>query len=182
VDEPERWVLGYLGTYSSDRQPTLDRLLVEPARELTEHAFVVAGPQYPTVETWPANVRHIDHLPPAEHPAFYSAQRFTLNVTRADMVRAGYSPSVRLFEAAACGVPVISDRWRGIEDYFVPGREILLAETSGDVVAFLADIDDERRAAIGAAARRRVLDAHTADHRVEELERHVHVTRARARA
>ena len=182
LDEPERWVLGYLGTYSSDRQPALDRLLIEPARRLAGQTFAVAGPQYPAVETWPANVEHIDHLPPAEHAGFYGAQRFTLNVTRADMVRAGHSPSVRLFEAAACGVPVISDRWAGIEDYFVPGREILLADTTADVVALLAGTDDEERRRIGAAARRRVLAAHTADHRVQELERHVHAVRAAARS
>jgi spore maturation protein CgeB len=140
---------------------------------------VVAGPQYPCADAWPDNVLHIDHLPPAEHAGFYGAQRFTLNVTRADMIRAGHSPSVRLFEAAACGVPVISDRWAGIEDYFVPGREILLADTTADVVRFLNDTDDEQRTRIGAAARRRVLDAHTADHRVEELEQHVHATRSR---
>jgi spore maturation protein CgeB len=178
--EPERWALGYLGTYSRDRQPAVDRLLIEPARALADHAFAIAGPQYPDVDTWPPNVFHVDHLPPADHPAFYGAQRFTLNVTRADMVRAGHSPSVRLFEAAACGVPVISDRWSGIEEYFEPDREILLADTSADVLTFLTTIDDERRASIGAAARRRVLAAHTADHRVEELERHVHATRAGA--
>ena len=90
----KRWDLGYLGTYSPDRQPTLERLLIEPARQLPKKHFVVAGPQYPETIDWPANVERIDHLPPAEHAAFYSRQRFTLNVTRADMIAAGWSPSV----------------------------------------------------------------------------------------
>jgi spore maturation protein CgeB len=182
VDVAERWMLGYLGTYSSDRQPTVDRLLIDPARRLVEHDFVVAGPQYPTIETWPGNVAHIDHLPPADHPAFYAAQRFTLNVTRADMIRSGHSPSVRLFEAAACGVPIISDRWPGIEDFFVEGREVLLADTTADVIRLLRETDDEQRRAVGSAARARVLAAHTADHRAQQLERHVRKARARAQA
>jgi spore maturation protein CgeB len=181
LDEPECWALGYLGTYSGDRQPALDRLLIEPARRLAERAFVVAGPQYPAAPGWPGNVRHIDHLPPADHPRFYAAQRFTLNITRTDMVRAGYSPSVRLFEAAACGVPIISDRWAGIEDYFVDEREILLVDTTADVVRLLVEVDDEQRQLIGQTARERVLATHTADHRVEELEHHVHAVRGHVR-
>jgi spore maturation protein CgeB len=169
-DVPERWTLGYLGTYSDDRQPTVDRLLLHPARSLPAGRFVVAGPQYPDSITWPSNVTRIEHLPPAEHPGFYASQRFTLNVTRADMIAAGWSPSVRLFEAAACGVPVISDRWDGIEQFFRPGSEILLADDAADVLHHLRTTDDDTRARIATAARARVLAQHTADHRAEELE------------
>jgi spore maturation protein CgeB len=167
---PRRWLLGYLGTYSADRQPALERLLLEPARRLPRERFAVAGPQYPATIDWPANVERIEHLAPAEHAPFYGAQAFTLNLTRADMVRAGWSPSVRLFEAAACGVPVISDRWAGLESFFVSGREILVADGPEQAVEQLATAD---RAAIGRAARERVLAAHTAAHRVEQLERHL---------
>ena len=111
---PVSWDLGYLGTYAEDRQPALQRLLIEPAVRLPDRRFVVAGPQYPASIDWPANVERIEHLPPSEHAAFYCRQRFTLNVTRADMIRTGWSPSVRLFEAAACGTPIISDRWEGL--------------------------------------------------------------------
>jgi spore maturation protein CgeB len=166
----QRWDLGYLGTYSDDRQATLDRLLVEPARRRPDLRFVVAGPQYPEHIEWPANVERIDHLPPSEHPAFYSAQRMTLNVTRADMVRAGWSPSVRLFEAAACGVPVVSDRWAGLDRVFTPDEEIVIADTTEDVLAALDGLDESRRLAIGAAARRRTLKEHTAGRRVQQLE------------
>ena len=168
-----RWDLGYLGTFSEDRQPKVDALLCQPARRAPEARFAVAGPQYPATITWPANVERIEHLPPAEHPVFYAGQRFTLNVTRADMVAAGWSPSVRLFEAAACGVPVISDWWEGLDHFFRPGEEILLAVDADDVLRHLSDVDDERRDAIGRAARRRVLAEHTAAHRAAELEAHV---------
>ena len=162
----KRWDLSYLGTYSADRQPTLDRLLIAAARALPDRRFVVAGPQYPGGIDWPANVERIDHLPPAEHAAFYSASRYTLNVTRADMIAAGWSPSVRLFEAAACGAPIISDVWDGIDEIFLPGREIILAASTAEVIAALADPG----AAIGAAGRARVLAGHTAGHRAAELE------------
>lgn len=167
VETAPRWDLSYLGTYSPDRQPVLERLLIEPARRCPDRRFVVAGPQYPADIDWPANVERIEHLPPAEHKAFYAASRFTLNVTRADMVRAGWSPSVRLFEAGACGTAIISDCWDGIDDIFAPGREILLADDTDAVVRALETADAH---AIGAAARARTLARHTADHRARELE------------
>lgn len=170
VETPRRWDLSYLGTYSPDRQPVLERLLLEPARRAPQLRFAVAGPQYPAGIDWPANVERLEHVPPSEHPAFYSASRYTLNVTRADMVRAGFSPSVRLFEAAACGSPVISDRWDGIGDVLSPGTEILLADGAEDVLPILLDPDDTARDRQAAAARRRILAAHTAEHRAAQLE------------
>ena len=176
---PRRWDLGYLGTYSPDRQPALERLLLEPARRAPHLRFVVAGPLYPGDIAWPANVERIEHLPPADHPAFYSSLGWTLNVTRADMVAAGHSPSVRLFEAAACATPIISDRWEGLDALFRPGREIVLAETAEQVLASLATPDPQRRA-IGLAAQRRVMAEHTAAHRARELERLVRAHERRA--
>jgi spore maturation protein CgeB len=168
-----RWTLGYIGTYSEDRQPAVERLLIGSARALPTARFVVAGPQYPESIRWPDNVERFAHLPPSEHADFYCAQRFTLNVTRADMVSAGYSPSVRLFEAAACGVPVISDPWPGIETFLAPDREILIARSTADVVRVLRDLPEDKRRAIAAAARARVMRAHTADHRAKQLEDYV---------
>ncbi len=164
------FALGYLGTYSKDRQPALDRLLIEPARKLKHERFVVAGAQYPKSLCFPKNVGRIEHVPPAEHPEFYARQRFTLNVTRADMAAAGYSPSVRLFEAAACGVPVISDRWPGLETFFTPGEEILIADTADDVLTVLKDLPEARRLEIAQSARRRFLKQHSPAHRARELE------------
>jgi spore maturation protein CgeB len=166
LDVPKRWDLSYLGTYSADRQPTLERLLIEPARACPARRFVVAGPQYPSDIDWPSNVERIEHLAPADHPEFYAASRFTLNVTRADMIAAGWSPSVRLFEAGACGTPIISDRWDGIEEIFTPGREIVLADNSAEVIAALSSSAE----GMGAAARSAVLAGHGADSRAAQLE------------
>lgn len=174
--------LGYLGTYSPDRQPTLEQLLIEPARRAPHLRFVVAGPQYPDCISWPANVTRLDHVAPIDHPAFYGDCRFTLNVTRADMIRAGHSPSVRLFEAAACRTPIISDMWDGLDTVLTPSREVVIAHGPGDVLAVLEKMGDAERLAMAEAARERVLSSHTAARRAEELEGHLRgVTPARAR-
>jgi spore maturation protein CgeB len=165
----EQWALGYLGTYSPDRQGTLERFLIGPASRLPGERFVVAGSQYPPEFKWPKNVEHINHLPPDKHRRHYCKQRFTLNITRADMRRAGYSPSVRLFEAAACGTPIISDFWEGIENFFEPEKEVLIARNSSDVTNILRDLSYEELSVIGARARSRVLRDHTARRRAEEL-------------
>lgn len=165
-----RWDLGYLGTYSQDRQPPLERLLCVPATAWPAGRFVVAGPQYPETVSWPSNVARVEHLPPEQHCRFYSGQRFTLNVTRKDMIKAGYSPSVRLFEAAACAVPVISDSWAGIETIFIPGEEIFLAASAEQILKLLRELPDDERKAVGERARRKTLAFHTAARRAEELE------------
>jgi spore maturation protein CgeB len=174
VSIPLRWDLSYLGTWSADRQALLERLLIEPARRAPQLRFVVAGVQYPAGIDWPSNVQRIEHVPPADHPKFYAASRFTLNLTRADMVRAGWSPSVRLFEAAACGTPVISGSWPGLDSVLSPGEEVLLAETPEQVLDALRDTGGWR-AALAKAARRRVLASHTSAHRAAELEEHLNV-------
>jgi spore maturation protein CgeB len=165
-----RWTVGYLGTYARDRQPALERLLFGAARLLPERSFCVAGPQYPEGLAWPANVERVEHLAPPEHPRFYCAQDFTLSITRADMLRAGWSPSVRLFEAGACGVPVISDAWPGIDVLFQPGRDILVARDARDVARIVRETDEVERRAIGERLRARVLALHTATQRAAELE------------
>ena len=172
-DNEMKWQMGYLGTYSDDRQPTVNELLIKSAKSSPEKSFVVAGPQYPKEIEWPRNVERIDHLPPAEHRSFYNSQKFTLNVTREDMIRAGHSPSVRLFEAAACGVPIISDYWEGIETIFEPGKEILIARTNSQVLDYYNNISEEERKQIGENARQKVLKHHTARARAKELETYV---------
>lgn len=172
VEAPRRWDLSYLGTYSEDRQPTLDRLLIAAALAAPDLRFCVAGPQYPADIAWPSNVERLDHVGPADHPGFYSASRFTLNVTRADMIAAGWSPSVRLFEAAACGAPIISDIWPGLESLLAPGREIVLA-ASTDAVLTALRLGETERDALAAAGRSRILAEHTAAHRAAELDTHL---------
>lgn len=165
-----KWSMGYLGTYSDDRQPMLHQLLLAPAQALRDRSFVVAGSKYPEQLVWPANVSRIEHLPPREHARFYSEQRFTLNLTRADMRALGFSPSVRLFEAAASGAPVISDRWPGIDTIFEPSSEILLVSDTREVIEILRDLPEDRRLEIAEKARRRMLAEHTPDHRARQLE------------
>jgi spore maturation protein CgeB len=168
-----RWDLGYLGTYSPDRQPALEELLVRPARLWANARLIVAGPQYPPAIRWPDNVDRVHHLSPLEHRTFFGEQRFTLSITRQEMVRAGYSPSVRLFEAAACGTPIITDPWEGLDSFFEPGEEILVARTAREVLRYLRELPEGERQAIGARARQRVLATHTAAHRAAELEQYV---------
>jgi spore maturation protein CgeB len=170
--EPQRikWDGGYLGTYSDDRQPPLKKLLLDAAENWPDGKFVVAGPQYPTSIQWPANVERIEHLPPAVHRSFYNSQRFTMNITRADMIKAGYSPSVRLFEAAACATPIISDCWDGIDSFFEIGKEILLSTSPTDTLQYLRNLSEYERKEIGERARQKVLQCHTAAHRAAELE------------
>jgi len=169
LDLAKKWEMGYIGTYSPDRQPVLDRLMLEPARRF-DGSFVVAGPLYPEEVGWPDNTERIEHLPPGAHSGFYGSMKFTVNITRADMVRAGYSPSVRLFEAAACATPVISDYWEGLGSFFRPGEEILVSRSSEETLKYLRELTSEDRIRIGEKARGKVLSGHTASHRVDELE------------
>lgn len=162
--------LAYMGTYAPDRQPAVDRLLTEVARALPRRRFLVAGPQYPESLVWPANVRHLPHVEPARHAAFYSSPDWQLNATRADMVAAGWSPSVRLFEAGACGAAIISDRWPGIEQFFEPGAEIALPGSTEEVRQLITDTHADDRRAMGAALRRRIVAEHSAERRAEQLE------------
>jgi spore maturation protein CgeB len=173
VDVKKEFDLGYIGTYSDDRQPALENLLIDTARAWPQGKFSVAGPLYPETIAWPWNVKRFDHLPPSVHRLFYSSQRFTLNITRQDMIASGYSPSVRLFEAAACGTPIISDYWDGLDKLFVTGREIFLSRSTRETLDLLRDLPEHERLAAGKRARERILSSHTALHRAKELENHV---------
>ncbi len=166
-----------MGTYAPDRQPKLEEFLFGAARMMPEAKFLAAGPQYPKSVKWPANVRRITHLNPRWHPHLYSSSRLTLNVTRRDMVMAGYSPSVRLFEAAACAAPIVSDNWPGLETFFVAGVEILLPTSAEEIVGYLHGCDPEELKRIGEAAQSRVMQEHTSVHRAEEFERAVEQSR-----
>lgn len=172
--------LSYLGTYARDRQPKLDCLLGGTAELLPDRRFIVAGPQYPADIRWTSNVERIIHLSPREHPSFYSSSRFTLNLTRDDMVAAGYSPSVRLFEASACGAAILSDSWPGLPEFLTPGEEILLPAGADEVKQILQSISDEERTRMGLRARQRILDQHTSAHRAMQFEQIVERCSARS--
>jgi spore maturation protein CgeB len=163
----------YMGTYAPDRQPKIESLFCEPARNLPDNAFLLAGPQYPEDIRWPRNVRRIIHIDPQSHASFYSSSRLTLNVTRDEMVRAGYSPSVRLFEAAACGTTIVSDTWPGLETFLKPGKEILLPRSTADVVSYIRDMDEDEIRRIGRSAQERVLAEHSSERRAIQFEQEV---------
>ena len=163
-----RSALSYLGTYAADRQPVLERLFVEPARMRPQVRFVIGGALYPKDFPWADNVYFVRHLPPSEHAAFYASSRLTLNVTRSAMAGMGWCPSGRLFEATACGVPVLSDTWDGLKHFFEPGREILVAATTLQAMAAL-DLSDVALQAIARRARERTLAEHTAARRAQEM-------------
>lgn len=160
--------LSYLGTYAADRQEALEALFVAPARRLPRRRFVIGGAQYPDDFPWAPNIRFVSHLPPAEHPAFFSSSLLTLNITREAMKQMGWCPSGRLFEAAACGVPIVSDRWEGLSTFFEPGREILEVGDTDDVATALL-LPRDHLATVAHRARERVLTEHTAARRAAEL-------------
>jgi spore maturation protein CgeB len=160
--------LSYLGTFAADRQAMLEKLFIAPANRRPRQRFLIGGAQYPADFPWAANIFFVRHLPPAEHAAFYASSRLTLNVTRAAMARMGYCPSGRLFEAAACGAPILSDNWAGLDSFFEPGRDILVAQTTEEALAAL-DLPDTTLVAMARRARERVLAEHTAERRAAEL-------------
>ncbi len=160
--------LSYIGTYAADRQAAVDALFLEPARRRPDARFMLAGAQYPVDFAWTDNIWYLAHLPPADHPAFYASSRLTLNTTRGAMAAMGWCPSGRLFEAAACGVPILTDTWDGLDAFFTPGEEILVARTAEDALAALDRPDAELRG-IARRARERTLAEHTADRRAREL-------------
>lgn len=162
--------LSYLGTYSADRQDVLEQLFIAPARHRPDRRFALAGSQYPPDFPWTDNTLYFSHMPPSDHPGFFCSSGLTLNITRAPMAAIGYCPSGRLFEATACGTAVISDWWKGLDQFFDPWREIVIARDTTDVLAAL-DLSDNERGRIGAAGRERTLDCHTAAMRARELER-----------
>jgi len=160
--------LSYMGTYAADRQEKLDALFLEPAQRLSDQAFTLAGSLYPYEWSWPENVRKFEHIAPANHPAFYSSSRATLNITRGEMARSGYCPAGRFFEAASCGAAIITDNWDGLSSFFTLDEEILPVSTADDVMAAL-QLPDSELSAMAARARQRTLDEHTGVHRAQEL-------------
>lgn len=168
AQDPYRADLSYIGTYAADRQRALETLFIGPARRLSHCRFLIAGSQYPPDFPWTPNIWFMRHLPPSEHPAFFASSRLTLNVTRGAMAARGWCPSGRLFEAAACGAPILSDAWEGLDAFFTPGREILVARTAEEAEAAIG-LSDAALRRIAAAARERVLAEHTSDARARDL-------------
>lgn len=175
--------LSYMGTYAADRQEKLEELFLAPARELPSRKFVLAGSMYPWEMKLRANIERIDHVAPADHPALYSSSRATLNITRNEMARFGYCPSGRFFEAAACGAPIISDWFEGLDTFFNVGREspeLIVTSSRDEVISALNRSDDELRE-IAARAYRRTVAEHTGERRAEDLIRYIEETMSNSR-
>jgi spore maturation protein CgeB len=165
---PFRGDVSHLGTWAQGRPEGLESLFVGPAARMPERTFVLGGPMYDDSFPWRSNIRYVRHLEPALHPAFFCSSPLTVSVTRADLAPLGHCPSPRLFEAAACGVPVMSDWFEGLDSFFTPGQEILVARTLEEAVEAIATPREEL-AWIGRRARDRALAEHTAAARARQL-------------
>jgi len=160
--------LAYLGTYAPERQAVLQEMFLAPAEHLPAQRFTLAGSQYPTEFPWRDNIYYFHHLPSAEHASFYCSARLNLNVTREPMARLGYCPSGRLFEAAACEAGVVTDYWRGLEEFYERDAEVLVAGSCLDIEDAMRR-DDAELARMRHRARERTLDQHTLDRRAGQL-------------
>jgi spore maturation protein CgeB len=179
VREEFRCVLSYMGTYARDRQHKVDELFIEPARQRPWDEFVLAGSMYPTDWYWPENIRRFEHVAPGQHPALYSSSKFTLNITRDGMAKGGYCPSGRFFEAAACGTPILSDWFEGLDRFFTPGEEIFVVNDSWDVIHTLGYPETELRR-IARRARERTLAAHSGKRRAQQLIEYIEDVKSRS--
>jgi spore maturation protein CgeB len=160
--------LSYLGTYAKDRQRGLQTLFIDAARQRPNQRFLIAGAQYPDDFPWTGNIYFVRHLPPDEHSAFYSSCRITVNVTREPMAAMGWCPSGRLFEAAACGTAILSDWWDGLDEFFTPGEEIIIARSTAETLDAL-ELSEREIERIGTRARERVMEQHTSERRAEDF-------------
>jgi spore maturation protein CgeB len=162
--------LSYMGTYAAERQHKLESLFLEPARNLPQNRFLLAGSMYPWQWQWPENVAKLEHVTPSDHAALYSSSRLTLNITRPEMARWGYCPSGRFFEAAACGTPIVTDWFEGLDRFFSVGddRELLLASSPQEVIDAINLLAGELQQ-IADRARERTLREHTGEQRAREL-------------
>ena len=171
VRDDFRCSLSYMGTYAADRQEKLNALFLEPSRCRPDLHFLLAGSLYPWGWQWGANVTKMEHVAPVDHSSLYSSSRCTLNITRAEMAVSGYCPSGRFFEAAACATPIISDWFEGLDHFFAPGEQILIAHSAEDTLRALSKDELDLRA-MGERARERTLDEHTGDHRARKFLRY----------
>ena len=169
TDADKSYDLGFIGNYKADRTKLLEQLLLRPAEHTPNRQFALAGGGYPAGTVWPQNLTYLEHLPATNHVDYYNRQRATLVVSRSDRRRMGYTPSRRLLEAAACGVPLLSDDWAGLGEFFEPGREVFTVGSEHDVLDVLYGTEDDLRRRCGAAARARVLAEHTTGHRARQL-------------
>lgn len=174
VPKPYHCAFSYMGTYASDRQQKVEELFLAPASRTPGEVFVLAGSLYPhdpkdgsPLFPCPQNVRRFPHVGPNDHAALYSSSRATLNITRADMAASGHCPSGRLFEAAACQTPLLSDTWNGLHDFFT--EDELFAVHNADDVLRVLELPNEELASVAQRAYQRTMAEHTGTQRAKEL-------------
>ena len=161
--------LSLLANRLPDREARIEAFFLDAAARLPQRRFLLGGSGWEDKSASP-NVRKAGHVGTGHHNAFNCSPRAVLNVTRDDMARNGFSPATRVFEAAGAGACLITDAWEGVELFLTPGDEVLVARDGQEVAELLAALTPERAAAIGRAARRRVLADHTYDRRAAEVD------------
>ncbi|WP_324670666.1 CgeB family protein [Hymenobacter sp. GOD-10R] len=161
--------LAFLGNRLPDREARVEEFFLNPAAATPDKRFIIGGSGWGDKSMAP-NVTYIGHVYTNDHNAFNCTPKAVLNISRESMARYGFSPATRVFEAAGAGACIITDYWEGIDFFFEPEQEILVAKSGAEVASILADLTDDQAKAIGQAAYQKVLSAHTYNHRAEQLE------------
>ena len=161
--------LAFLGNRLPDREARVDAFFFDAARRCPEHRFLLGGSGWHD-KAMPPNVRYLGHVGTADHNAFNARPRAVLNISRESMAAMGFSPATRVFEAAAAGACLITDAWEGIDHFFEPGEEVLVASDGQEVARLVQGLTPQRSHAVGQAARRRALRDHTYDDRARTVD------------
>jgi spore maturation protein CgeB len=162
--------LSFLGNRLPDREARVEHFFLATASALPELRFLLGGSGWAD-KSMPANVVYLGHVPTARHNALNGSARAVLNIARDSMAQIGFSPATRVFEAAGAGACIITDDWPGLDMFFAPGREILVARDSRDVIEHLRTLTPTRAREIGEAARIRCLAEHSYARRAVQLDR-----------
>ena len=171
VDPEEKFEgsLGFLGNRLPDREERVEEFFIKPARKLSAERFILGGSGWGD-KAMPFNIKYVGHVYTKDHNAFNCTPKAVLNISRDSMAKYGFSPATRVFEAAGAGACIITDYWKGIETFFEPNKEILVANDGDEVEKILSELTAERAKEIGKAAYKKVLAKHTYEHRAELLE------------
>lgn len=161
--------LSFLGNRLPDRESRVEEFFFRAASLLPHRRFLLGGNGWAD-KPMPQNVRYVGHVYTRDHNAFNCTPLAVLNVSRESMARYGYSPATRVFEAAGAAACLLTDAWEGIEQFFEPERELLVARDAAEVAELLETLEPRRAKRIGEAAYRRVLSQHTYAHRAAQLE------------
>ena len=161
--------LGFLGNRLPDREARVEEFFLQAAQRLPGKRFLLGGSGWQD-KPMPQNVQYLGHVYTADHNAFNCTPRAVLNISRESMARYGFSPATRVFEAAGAAACLITDAWEGLELFFEPGTEMLVARSGEEVAGHVQALDAATAQRIGRAAYARVLAEHTYAHRAAQLD------------